>query len=448
MLQFIMNILLIVADNLRFDHVGYNDYNRDSTPNIDKIAHRSVNFTNATTTLARTDPAVASIMTGMYPHNNGVRFLNNQLKNNVTTIQEILKAHGYKTIGHAIELRNIGIERGFDVFNPISWRISNKLLRGIKKTFYWKQKPDPDNTLTSFGIKWIKKLASENFFIYLHYIGIHWPYHTPEPFNSLFDKNYNGKHDFNEVGGKIKRSEIIFNNTLPKREIEHAIAHYDGAISHVDYQIGRLLKTLEELKILDETLIIITADHGESFGEHKIFFDHGNYLYDEELKVPLIISHPSLPAKKIDKMVQSIDIFPTILDKLQIPNIDKTDGVSLMPLINNDEDVRKYSFSESGKSYFKENKRRYIDGVKGKWRSIRTNEWKLIYIPHPEKDIFELYNIKKDPSETENLIDSQTEIFDELRKKLLEWMKDEDEEADINIKTKSKKFLKKLGYIE
>jgi len=444
-----MNILFIVVDSLRSDHLGVNGYERNTSPNIDRLAKEGVFFTNAICTIPRTSPSIASLLTGLYPHSHGLRFLfTHKLNPNVATLQEILQSHGYNTIGNDIEINNTGIEKGFDAFNLLRWRIINKIKRTLKRSINWRYKVDVAETLTNFAIKTIDKLKGKKFFLYLHYVGLHWPYTPQKPYDEMFDLDYKGKHTFNEVNGRISREDMIFNNSFSREENEHAIAHYDGSIRYVDFQIGRLLNHLKRLNLTDNTLIILTADHGECFGEHNLYFGHGEYLYDEGIKVPLIIKHPKLLKKKIESQVQSTDIMPTVLEILNIPLIDDIDGVSLIPLINEEKKVREYTFAESGRSFCKQNKRTYIKGIKGKWRMIRTDEWKLIYIPHPEKDIYELYDIKDDLGETRNLIDKETEMADGLRKELFKWMKKSKDDEGIDLTEKSKRLLRKLGYME
>ena len=446
-----MNVILIVVDSLRSDNLSISGYSRKTSPNIDKLASSGVYFNNAISVFPSTTPALASIMTGLYPHSHEIRFLyTHKLSPKVTVLQEILKAHGYTTIGNDIEARNTGLERGFNEFNLISWRIKTKIKRNIKKILKPGYKTMPQESLTDFAIKTIDRVKNRKFFLYLHYMGLHWPYAPPAPYDHMFDSDYTGKHTFNEVDGEIKRGDLIFNNNLPAREIEHAIAHYDGAINNVDFHIGRLLNHLKSLELEKNTIIVLTADHGECFGEHNLFLNHGDYLYDEALRVPLIIKCPALPQKKIQSQVQLTDIMPTVLELLKIPAVDKVDGVSLVPLINEDKKVREYAFSETGRPYFNQNKRAYIPGIKGKWRMIRTNKWKLIYIPHPEKDIFELYNIEKDPMEKNNLIEQEPEKADFLKKRLFEWIPKSDLEQSENddLTQRSIKLLRQAGYIE
>lgn len=444
-----MNVILIVVDALRSDHLGINNYGRDTSPNMDKLAKEGIFFPNAIPSSPSTGPSIPSILTGLYPHSHGIRFLfTNRLNSNITTLQEILQSHGYKTIGNDIEIRGMGIEKGFDEFNLLRWRITHKIKRNIKKTLDWGYKVNPAETLTDFAIKCIDKLKDKKFFLYMHYVGLHWPYTSPKPYDEMFDPNYKGKHTFNEVDGKISRGDLIFNNNLPKEENKHAVAHYDGAIRFVDSEIGKLLEHIDKVNLADDTLIVLCGDHGECFGEHKLYFNHGEYLYEEGLRVPLIIRDPKLSGIKVESQVQLTDVMPTILEILNIPLIENIDGLSLMPLIKEGKKIRKYTFAESVGSYFDQNKRSYIKGIKGKWRMVRTNEWKLIYIPHPEKDIYELYNLKNDPGETKNLIGKEKEISKSLREELFKWMKESKEEEDIDLTEKSKRLLRKLGYMD
>lgn len=455
-----MNVLLVIVDSLRVDHLGISGYHRNTSPNIDKLAKEGVFFPNSICTAPRTIPSIGSILTGLYPHSSGLRlegkiltkFISasviDRLKPNVVTLQEILKSHGYRTIGNDIEMYDTGIEKGFDAFNLLRWRISNKIKRTFKKAIDWNYEINPAEALTNLAINQIKKLGNKKFFLYLHYVGLHWPYNPPKPYDEMFDTSYKGKHTFNEVDGAISRGDLIFNNPLPKEENEHATAHYDGSIRFVDTQIGRLLKYLEDSNLMNDTLIILSADHGEGLGEHNLYFQHGEYLYEETVKVPLILKHPKLPQKKIETQIQSTDIMPTVLEIIDIPLIENIEGISLMPLINKGEKVRDYTFAESGMNFFRQNKRTYFKGIKGKWRMVRTDGWKLIYIPHPEKDIYELYNLKEDPKETINLIEKEQKIGNKLNEELFKWMDKPNEEEELNLTEKSKKLMIKLGYME
>ncbi|MFW9875364.1 MAG: sulfatase [Candidatus Thorarchaeota archaeon] len=453
-----MNILLIIVDALRPDHLSVNGYGRNTSPNIDNVSKEGVTFLNAYCTLPRSDPSITSIFTGMYPHSHDVRMVfGNKINPSIPTLPEILRSHGYKTIFMGGSgLNSEGLERGFEDFNLIRWKMINKLKRSLYKIF------NPNNFLsvtqqyTDIAIKWIKKNSNKKFFLCLHYENLHWPYLVPKPFDNMFDPDYKGKHDFNTLAnGKFLRGDIIFGNVkLPREEVDHAIAHYDGGIRYIDAHIGRLFNFINQVGLDENTLIVLTSDHGENFGEHNFYFQHGASLYEPSLKVPLIFRHPKLVSNNeiLNARIQNIDIMPTVLDLLDIPLIDKIDGVSLLSLINGKtEKVRDYIFAESIEEHFAGNKRVFMKGVKGKWRTMIIGDWKIIFIPHPKEDIFELYNLKNDPHEENNLIEKEKEIALDMKKRILNFLNKQANEGDADLSSlteKSKKLLRELGYLE
>ena len=453
-----MNILIIVVDALRQDHLGFNGYSRNTSPNIDKLAKEGACFTSSYTSLPRTDPSLMSILSGTYPHNHGLRLVHgNKINKSFGYLPEILKAHNYKTcFMSGCGVYNADLSGGFDYFDQISWKIKYKIRRNTLKLFNPANFLGPAEQYTDFAINWIKKIKGNKFFLCYHIEDLHWPYDIPQPFEHMFDPNYKGSHDFNTLKhGKFSRGELIFGHVkLPEEELQHAIAHYDGGIKYIDAQIGRLVDCLNEERIYEDTLIIITSDHGENFGEHNFYFQHGSSLYEPSLKTPLIFRYPkSIPKGKIiSQRVQNIDIMPTVLEMLGIPILDKIDGVSLLPLIK--EKTKKsmsFIFAESIEEHFKGNERVFFPGIRGKWRAMIEGDWKIIYIPHPKNDIFELYNLKDDPEEKNNLIGKEKEIASHMKNKILEFLKLQDNEGDANtpdLAEKSKKLLRKLGYLD
>lgn len=452
-----MNVILIVIDTLRQDHLGVYGYKRNTSPNIDRLSEEGTSL-NSYTVLPRSEPTIASMLTGMYPHSHNVRMVwNNKIKASLSTLAEILKSHGYKTVcirsGHPLQ---DGSERGFDYNYPLLWKIKNKIKRGFYKALHHDNFLGMAEQAFTTGINWIKKNKNKKFFLMLHSNDLHWPYPIPNPYENMFDQDYKGEHDFATLcKGDVTRGELIFGvKKLPQEEINHAIAHYDGGIRYTDVHVGRLLEFLKEQNLYDNTLIIFTSDHGEHFGEHDFYFQHGASLYEPSLKVPLIFRFPEkIPrSRRIRSKVQSLDIMPTVLDILGIPLVDDVEGISLLPLMQEKtEKGRDFIFAESIEEHFKENKRIYISGIKGKWRTMIINNWKIIYIPHPEKDIFELYNLEDDPEEKDNLIEIEKEKAKEMKERILNYLKIQNNEGDVNIEDlteKSKKFLIKAGYLD
>lgn len=453
-----MNILFLIIDALCPTHLGINGYNRNTSPNIDQFAREGTIFLNSYTVLPRSDSAIASILTGLYPHNHGIRLISNKrMDDNTTTLAEILHSHGYKTSF----IRSGGIpydgsEKGFDDYNLFKWKAINKAKRAIYKTFHPNRFIGTAQQRIETAIRWIKKNQNKKFFLAMHTNDLHWPYPIPPPFDHMFDPGYSGKHDFDTLSSKkYTRGEIIFGIAkLPPEEINHAIAHYDGGVRYIDTQLKKLFDFLKEKGLYDNTLIVLSSDHGEHFGDHGFYFQHGYSVYEPSIKSTLIFHNPKkIPkGKNIESKVQVLDIMPTLLDILGIPLVDNIDGYSLLPLIEGkEENARDFIFAETAEEHIKGNKKIFFSGNKGKWRTMITGDWKIIYIPHPEKDMFELYNLKDDPEEKTNLAEIEKEKAEEMKKKILDYLKPQINEGDVkldDLTEKSKKLLIKAGYIE
>lgn len=330
------NVILISIDALRSDHLSCYGYKRKTSPSIDKLASEGVLFRNVISTSNWTPPSLASIRTATYPYRHGVFDWMDVINPDLATIESLLKKMRYVTIFIRDSSPNI--------------------LRSN------------DDKLTQKAIDWIRKYKNRNFFLWIHYFGSHGPYRPSFPYNRMYlnDEFMNKQRhakltDAHFLGcGGIPRYVVQDKNS----DINYYISQYDGAISFTDKQIGLLLDELQTLGIDKDTIIIITADHGESLDEHEYYFHHGFYLYDEIIKIPLIIKYNNmLPAgKTINSQVRSIDIIPTILELLNIDKDKGMQGKSLLPLISGQQNKNLYAFSEDGRRF-----------------SIRTDKWKLIY---------------------------------------------------------------------
>lgn len=387
-------ILFISIDALRPDHLSCYGYKRKTSPNIDTLAGEGVLFTKAIVQASYTIASVASIFASRYPHNHQAVYpWNPYLKDSFTTLAEILKEHGYSTAAITANFildPQFGFRQGFD---------------------FCSMDPSEDRE-TDVAINWIKQHKDNPFFVWVHYMAPHVPYVPPEPYDKLYinDKYFNEDSEIlktvenlSGLGGIPEHAAI---NNIDDRK--YYIALYDGEISYADYQVGRLLEEIKKIGILDDALIILTADHGEHLGEHGYHFSHGYTLYDSLIRVPLIMKlSKSIPAGKIiNGQVESIDIMPTVMDLLDINKYPDIEGVSLVPLISGkEEDADRYAFSD----------------IVSK-QSIRTNDWKLIY--NKDDNTYELYNLKKDPEEARNLNQIEKEEFSFLKEKLDNFIKE------------------------
>jgi len=221
---------------------------------------------------------------------------------------------------------------------------------------------------------------------------------------------------------------------------------YDGEISYVDDEVGRLLQSLEHLKLNENTLIIFTADHGESLTEHNFFFDHGEFLYDTCIQVPLILRFPhrKYAGVRWTKQIRLVDLAPTILGTVGVRQMPSLDGASLLPILNGSDSNERVSFASVQSTLGESTRSRY---------SIRENSYKLIWnfdirqvvseLPAYE----ELFDLAADPGELKNQIDSSPLQLNELRKKLREWLR-ENRQTHFGLSDEAKERLRALGYLQ
>jgi choline-sulfatase len=380
------DVVLITIDALRADHLGCYGYKRNTSPNIDRLAKTGALFTEAITQAPYTAASIAAIFTASLPREHGISDVYERLDEKNITLAEILRNKGYTT--RAITSNFIIAEkRGFE--------------QGFGSSAF--QGGESDEVPTA--IKWIERNKNRPFFLWIHIMEPHAPYNPMQPYNQLYlrDKLYDEEN--NQL--PIVADEYGFHG-VPKyiekegiQDESYYIAQYDGEINSADHNVGMLLDTLKDLRLLDKTLLIVTADHGEELGEHGYYFSHGATLYDTALRVPLIIKFPHAKANSaiIDVQVRTIDLMPTILDIVGIKENNRREGVSLAPLI-----FKKDRLILDALSYTRNKV------------SLRTRDWKLIASLGDEA--YELYNLKKDPDELTNLADSETEQFQILKFKL------------------------------
>ena len=435
------NAILIIVDALRPDHMSCYGYGKNTTPNIDRLAEEAALFSEAVVVFPRTTPSAVSILTGLYPHTHGTRSLyvsgdSYESPGNLN-LAEVLLNENYRTaafLNQNLLHRDSGLRQGFN-------RYENLI---------------DDLEVTRRAVSWLKKNGGGErpFFLLLWYLSPHWPYNPSRRDRVLFTDQPDERLKELFLRG-MDPNQRCFAPIYDQEEIELLISAYDAEIHQSDRAVGVLLDYLRQAGLYRDSLIVITSDHGESLGEHGYFFDHGEYYYDTDARVPLLIKKPGRDkAEKLDFQVRNIDIFPTVLRMLNLSS--DCEGVNLFPETAAGEEaiLNLIAFGENDYSLFTANPRRHVEGIAGKWRMARTKRWKLLFIPHPRAPVYEFYDLKNDPGENENLIDDpayQTRIK-ELKKKLFSWIKAEDLEktdspavGDIHPATRAR--LKSLGYL-
>ncbi|HEU4403160.1 MAG TPA: sulfatase/phosphatase domain-containing protein, partial [Candidatus Polarisedimenticolia bacterium] len=217
--------------------------------------------------------------------------------------------------------------------------------------------------------------------------------------------------------------------------------------------IGDLLRGVEALGATARTVVVVTADHGESLGEHDYFFEHGAYLYEATVRVPLILSDPALlPAGGVvEEQARTVDIMPTILALAGVAVPGGLDGVSLVPRLRGDRSgPGLLAYSESGRNFYRENPRQYIGGVAGKWRMLRSDAFKLILIPKDPEPIWELYDLRADPGETVNVLRRFPEVAADLKSRLLAILAADPGRSDRDeppLPPELQEQMRSLGYV-
>lgn len=448
------NIVLIVADALRAQNLSCYGYPRPTTPNIDRLAGKGVLFENAFSCINVTDPSFTTIFSGKYPAVHGIlkhgisdKEVFQKETEGLPTLATILHSHGYYTV--AIDWLGRWHKAGFDSYSGMLTRTGGFIdgnLEGrirrfkparviidllskssinreiMSKVYFAYDKAGP---VTDRALREIKKRGEHPFFLFIHYWDTHVPYDPPKEHRHLFEKA-----DYRPA---VEKTEDTWRNvvnpnwqgflkryTRKMKYTREVLARYDGSLHYIDSQLGRLIRELEGMGILDDTIFVFTADHGESLTEHGIFFDHHG-LYEELIHVPLVMSYPkAVPANRVKTAVQHPDLLPTVLDLAGIGySSADIDGKSLVPL-----------FGEAGINHgfhpfvYAEEER-----LERKF-AVRGEKYKYIFAPS-ENDalckycgvvhggVEELYDIINDPFETKNIVEANTEIRDKMREAAL-----------------------------
>jgi len=393
-----LNVLLVTLDTTRADRIGCYGYKLAETPNLDWLASGGVRFAKAYCQAPLTLPSHCSLLTGTTPlfhrvRNNGFYYL----AADQTTIAEALKEKGFQTAAFVSSFTvdsRFGVDQGFDVFDD------DFLETGATKNFTSERKAE--RVFSAFS-RWFDAWSGKKFFCWVHFFDPHIPYNPPSPYKERY-----------------------------------ADRPYDGEIAYMDYYLGRTVDKLREKGTLENTLIILAGDHGEALGE-KNEVDHGLYIYDVTMRVPLILYAPScLPrGLTLDSKVRLIDILPTVCDLLEIPIPEGVQGTSLRPYLEGKkkDDLPVYMETYMPREYYGWSELiGLIDG-----------DWKFIQAPRSE-----LYNIEEDPGEDRNLIAENAGIASSLGKKLKAFIEKYSSSmgpAKRTLSREEQERLRSLGYI-
>lgn len=392
------NVILISIDTCRADYLGCYGFGRATTPNIDAVARQSVLFENVVVPVPLTLPAHCSMLTGTIPPYHGAHDnLDYRLGDTNVTIAEILKEHGFVTgalISTFVLDSQFGLKQGFDSYNDTfeaEYAVGTVSER-------------KGGEASRFAMEWLEQHKGEKFFFFLHYYDPHTEYIPPEPFASRFADDL-----------------------------------YAGEIAYTDYCIGQVVQKLRDLALFDSSLLIITGDHGEMLGEHGEQ-DHGYFIYQSAIKVPLLFKLPGQRKPKVVKdLVALVDIVPTICGLVGIEPTAQVQGKDLSGYLGGKSapGEERYVYTES--LYPTKYNANTLLGVV-------TERWKYIQTTRPE-----LYDLIGDQQESNNVIEQHFQqariLQDRLRQILEQTVRERQTDGKAELDEQSRKRLESLGYV-
>lgn len=385
------NILLISIDALRADHLSYDGYTRPTTPFLDELAAEGTRFSHAFVNTHGTPPSHTTMLSSLYQEGHRVGFgagtaegRDDHIPPEVELVQEILQRAGWHTIavtGGGYMADVFGFDRGFDVFNG-----------GLPAI------EDGSRRLLSL----LDKRPRKPVFALLHTYEVHSPYEPPEAYAALWDTYSSDVPPTNEA---LKPIQKIAGDVLDDEDFCHLEALYDGGIRYTDDVLRDLFGKLTESGFLDNSLVIITADHGEEFGDHGGVL-HGSSLFEELLRVPLIVFGSGVPRATVDpRLVSLVDLAPTILAAAGLPVPEQMEGRNLF----------------DGAAAPPEHEQRVFAQYADILYAVRTPRWKLV---QSRNGYCRLYDLKTDPRELRNVKKRHQDIAEQLRAELEQWKQD------------------------
>ncbi|MBN2385159.1 sulfatase [bacterium] len=377
------NIILISIDTLRADHLGCYGYSHHTSPTLDFISRKGVLFEQCFSLIPITTPSHASLFTSLYPLEHGVlanNFMGYYLKRDQVTLAEVLLNAGYNTAAivsaHTMR-RDTGLDQGFQIYNDF-------FDGGVR----------PGSEVNRLAYDWLSRHRHKPFFLFLHYYEPHGPYNPPFPYNFMYDYTFHQKIDLQRIPFYQRIRDIA--------DPSFYTSQYNGEIRLNDDLIWQLLCVLDRLDLTRNTMICITSDHGETLNERFWCFDHGHYLYDEQIQVPFILKGASGMMKMkgmiSHELVQLIDFFPTVLGLHGLESPTVMEGSSLLPLI----DCQTSSLHETilcETAIGKPTHSGHVTGVTGKHYALRTKTDKIIYMPTRQGLVYQQYDLVTHPAE-------------------------------------------------
>ena len=429
-----LNLLILTNDQHRADGLGCMGNPVVKTPVIDRLASEGVLFESHYVQCPQCVPSRSALHTGRYPHTNRTPTNLYRLADREETLAGILNRAGYRTATTGelpfAPTRFLGgfqeVLPGCETMPPEMDAARKRHAENLRRDFQavaapWAAEFDETALFAGRAIEFLRANRAGPFFLHVNFRRPHHPFDPPAPFDRMYDgATFPPSHKRdgemrNKPPGQRKALEnsVGFDlRTMRERDLDRIKSYYYGMVSLNDHYIGRILDELKRLDPDRRTVVVFNADHGEMLGDHGLLFK-GGYFYDEVVRAPLILRAPGLPAaRRVNDLVETVDLLPTLLDLLGLPKSDRVQGRSLLPVIAG-----------------KDNRPRAAHSEFPNMKMIRTREWKLVHYLHAPYG--ELYNLKEDPGELDNRWDDPAcaGARSEMQGRLADWLVDTEDPA-------------------
>jgi arylsulfatase A-like enzyme len=423
-------VIVILLDALRRDHLSYYGYDRPTSPFLDGLIRKGVMFKNAVSAAPQTVPSVSSLLTGLYPYRHGSHFFSKSqsyhpvksvaggglplMKDENTLLAEVFSEAGCRT---ALVSANPGIRDVYGFSQGTGYfRYTDCFAEGGAGVC------DGASLNRIFESDVLPRIKGESFFVYMHYMDVHYPYYKPNSFKGRFSA-YRGEPVY--LNGKPE--------SISETQLEYTIACYDEGVLHLDAVLERLVGILEREDLAGNTLVVLVSDHGDEFLEHG-GLGHGTTCYNELIDSFILFVNPALKAKVVESPVSLVDVFPTVVEWAGLPAERRMDGRSLS------------SYLKDERADEKTPGQRIILSELGDKKAIIDGPWKFIY--NLDSRSAELYSIAEDPEEKTNIAPTHPDLakgYFEIIKKILKKMSFS--YSARKLYEDELKSLRSLGYI-
>ncbi len=438
-------MIFISLDTTRADHLGFYGSPNVQTPNLDRLAAESIVLDDFMTVVPTTLASHTSLFTGKYAHSHGTPRNGFVVNDQNVMLAELLRERGFATAGFigsfALESR-FNFAQGFDHYDETFERMAGEHGR--------QQSERSAESVTRAVIDYLDRApAADHRFLFVHYFDAHALYEAPAPYDTLYDPR--GRR---ELPGWRAVSEATTRRVGRRTSVADRMSRqYAAEITYMDHHIGKLVDALRERRILDESLLVITSDHGENHWDHAVSFDHGWSTYQSTIRAVGVVRLPNAEGAgtRIEALVANIDMLPTVLAYLGIAEPPGIDGAAIGLTDPPQVDPERARFCQATKPPRAETDPRWANITKA--RCIRQGKYKLVQIPYLNRE--ELYDLDRDPGEQDDLLAAESQEIDSvasgLRARLEAWAASArplPSRYDSSQQEETIERLKSLGYVE